>query len=80
MNILDTQKTFNEIDQSCKVIKKRLAATVKDLDRVEECLGKKEYLQKLRVATAKCLEPERSLSRLLESKRQLVDAISALGQ
>ena len=62
------------------MIKKRLAVTIRDVDRVEECLGKKEYLQKLRVATAKYLEPERSLSRLLESKRQLVDSISALGQ
>lgn len=32
--ILDTKHTFNEIDESCKVIKRRIAKSVKDIDRV----------------------------------------------
>ena len=76
--ILDSENTFNEIDQSCKIIKKRLAASVKDIDRVEECLTKKEYLKKLKVATKKYLEPARSLAKLLETKRMLVDSLTAL--
>lgn len=32
--ILDTKFTFNEINESCKVIKKRIAKSVKDIDRV----------------------------------------------
>lgn len=76
--ILDSENTFNEIDQSCKIIKRRLAASVKDIDRVEECLTKKEYLKKLKVATKKYLEPARSLAKLLETKRMLVDSLTAL--
>jgi hypothetical protein len=78
--ILDTRKNFIEIEQNCKVIKRRLAANVKDVDRVEECLSKREYLKKLRKATEKYIEPERSLSNLLESKRKLVDAVAAFGR
>jgi|JI10StandDraft_1071094.scaffolds.fasta_scaffold882370_1 hypothetical protein len=48
---------FNQIDQGCKTIKAKLAATVKDIDKVEACLSKKEYLKKLRAETAKYLQP-----------------------
>ena len=66
---------FNKIDSQCKVIKRRLATSVKDIDRVEECLNKKNYLLKLRAETAKYRDEERSLVRLLESKEELKKAL-----
>lgn len=40
-NILSAEEDFNAIDQRCKIVKARLAASVKNIDRVEECLAKK---------------------------------------
>jgi hypothetical protein len=70
-DLLATEEEFNQLDQQCKQIKKKLGASIKDLDRVEECLSKKDYLLKLRSQTAPYLQPERSLAKLLESKRVL---------
>ena len=77
-SILNTELTFKIIDSECKQIKNKLTSSIKDLDQIEGCLGKKEYLLKLRAETAKYLEPERSLAKLLESKQALREALAAL--
>lgn len=77
-DILDKENDFNAIDKRCKAIKRRLADTVKDVDKVEACLSKKQYLEKLRAQTAKYLEPSKSITQLYERKKLLRDALLAL--
>ena len=69
---------YNEIDGTCKIIKIELAGTIKDLDKVEDCLDKKEYLKKLRAETAKYLQPDRSLAKLNTFRKELAQVVQGL--
>ena len=72
------QDQYNQIDFTCKAIKSKLAGTIKDIDKVEDCLEKKEYLKKLRAETAKHLQPERSLAKLDIFKKELAQVVEGL--
>lgn len=54
---MNMQDDFNNLDRQCKAIKATLAVSIRNIDKVEDCIGKKEYLMRLRAETSKHLNP-----------------------
>ena len=66
------KNTYTTIFTECEAIKLRMSLRVKDVNRINECLGKKNYYLQLKSQAAPYLHSQDDQARRLwEAKREL---------
>jgi hypothetical protein len=76
---LQFRSSYDSIEAKCQEVKKRMMVRIKDADKIDACLRKKEYFSKLRSRTLEYLHPEGDSGLVRETKLQLSKFLHAFG-